>query len=50
MENGPLLANPDGTVSLNPFSWNQFANTLYGTLLVVLHGGWHRAVMERLSW
>ncbi|MDR3737804.1 MAG: hypothetical protein P4L40_02180 [Terracidiphilus sp.] len=29
MENGPLIPLANGSLTLNPFAWNTFANTLY---------------------
>jgi hypothetical protein len=31
-ESGPIRVNANGDVTLNPLSWNRFANTLYGTI------------------
>lgn len=39
-ENGPFRPNPDGkTLSLNPFSWNNFTNMIYleGTMMRCSH-------------
>jgi carboxypeptidase C (cathepsin A) len=30
MEMGPLLADANGDISINPLSWNRFANILFG--------------------